>query len=47
MAELERCAGSQFDAELVHLFVARLRKLPSPLLDAAPIPAPAPATTRA
>jgi diguanylate cyclase (GGDEF)-like protein/putative nucleotidyltransferase with HDIG domain len=45
MSELERCAGSQFDAELVHLFVARLRKLPSPLLDAAPVPAPA--TTRA
>jgi diguanylate cyclase (GGDEF)-like protein/putative nucleotidyltransferase with HDIG domain len=45
MAELERCAGSQFDAELVHLFVARLRKLPNPLLDAAPVPIPA--TTRA
>jgi diguanylate cyclase (GGDEF)-like protein/putative nucleotidyltransferase with HDIG domain len=48
MAELERCAGSQFDAELVHLFVERLRKLPNPLLDAAPVPVvPIPASTRA
>jgi diguanylate cyclase (GGDEF)-like protein/putative nucleotidyltransferase with HDIG domain len=39
MAELERCAGTQFDAELVRLFVARLRALPNPLLEAAPIPA--------
>jgi diguanylate cyclase (GGDEF)-like protein/putative nucleotidyltransferase with HDIG domain len=44
MAELERCAGTQFDAELVRLFVARLRALPNPLLDAAP---PVPADTRA
>jgi diguanylate cyclase (GGDEF)-like protein/putative nucleotidyltransferase with HDIG domain len=39
MAELERCAGTQFDAELVRLFVARLRSLPNPVLEAAPIPA--------
>jgi diguanylate cyclase (GGDEF)-like protein/putative nucleotidyltransferase with HDIG domain len=42
MAELERCAGMQFDPVLVRLFVKRLRQLPAPLLDAAPIPAAAP-----
>jgi HD-GYP domain-containing protein (c-di-GMP phosphodiesterase class II) len=48
MAELERCAGAQFDGELVRLFVAQLRKLPNPLLDAAPpAAAPVPADTRA
>jgi len=48
MAELERCAGAQFDGELVRLFVAQLRKLPNPLLDAAPpAVAPVPADTRA
>ncbi|MGC1188898.1 MAG: diguanylate cyclase [Candidatus Acidiferrales bacterium] len=41
MAELERCAGSQFDAELVRVFVEKLRTLPNPVLDAAPIPADA------
>jgi len=41
MAELERCAGAQFDAELVRLFVARLRELPNPLLAAAAPPVPA------
>ncbi|MGD0841952.1 MAG: diguanylate cyclase [Candidatus Acidiferrales bacterium] len=38
MAELERCAGTQFDAKLVRLFVERLRQLPNPILDVAPAP---------
>jgi diguanylate cyclase (GGDEF)-like protein/putative nucleotidyltransferase with HDIG domain len=38
MAELERCAGTQFDPVLVPVFIERLRQLPSPLLDAAPMP---------
>ena len=42
MAELERCAGMQFDPVLVRLFVERLRQLPAPLLDAAPMPVAAP-----
>ncbi len=42
IAELERCAGTQFDAELVRLFVDRLRSMPNPLVEAA-----IPADTRA
>jgi len=38
MAELERCAGTQFDAKLVRLFVERLLQLPNPILDVAPAP---------
>jgi hypothetical protein len=34
--ELDRSAGDQFDAELERLFVAQLRKLPNPLLNASP-----------
>jgi putative nucleotidyltransferase with HDIG domain len=30
--ELERCGGAQFDPELVHIFVSRLRQLPKPLI---------------
>jgi diguanylate cyclase (GGDEF)-like protein/putative nucleotidyltransferase with HDIG domain len=33
--ELERCAGIQFDPELVPVFIAQLRNLPSPLLEPA------------
>jgi diguanylate cyclase (GGDEF)-like protein/putative nucleotidyltransferase with HDIG domain len=38
MAELERCSGMQFDPVLLRMFLVRLRKLPAPLLDAAPVP---------
>jgi diguanylate cyclase (GGDEF)-like protein/putative nucleotidyltransferase with HDIG domain len=31
--ELERCGAAQFDPELVRVFVARLRHLPSPLIE--------------
>jgi diguanylate cyclase (GGDEF)-like protein/putative nucleotidyltransferase with HDIG domain len=43
MAEIERCAGTQFDPVLVPLFLGRLRQLPAPLLEAAPMPFAAPA----
>jgi len=33
--ELERCSGAQFDPELVRAFVARLRRLPHPLIEPA------------
>ncbi len=45
MAEIERCAGTQFDPALVPLFLGRLRQLPAPLLDAAPMPVAVPAIT--
>jgi diguanylate cyclase (GGDEF)-like protein/putative nucleotidyltransferase with HDIG domain len=32
MQELERCGTAQFDPDLVRLFIARLRKLPSPVI---------------
>jgi len=42
MAELERCAGTQFDPALVPIFIERLRQLPTPLLDAVPVPTASP-----
>jgi diguanylate cyclase (GGDEF)-like protein/putative nucleotidyltransferase with HDIG domain len=33
LAEIERCAGAQFDPELVHLFLATIRKQPHPILE--------------
>jgi putative nucleotidyltransferase with HDIG domain len=30
--ELDRCSGAQFDPELVRVFIARLRELPTPLI---------------
>ncbi|HLW97110.1 MAG TPA: diguanylate cyclase [Candidatus Acidoferrales bacterium] len=33
LAELERCGGSQFDPELVTLFLRAMRRLPSPIFE--------------
>ncbi len=35
-AELERCDSAQFDPELVRLFINTLRRLPHPVMEAAP-----------
>ena len=37
-AELERCAGTQFDPELVTVFIKALRRLPHPIIEPAPTP---------
>jgi len=36
LAELERCGGSQFDPELVTLFLRAMRRLPSPIVEITP-----------
>jgi len=41
-AELERCAGAQFDPRLVRLFVETLRRLPHPIAEPAPARVSAP-----
>jgi len=38
-AELERCAGTQFDPGVVGLFVEEVRRRPPKTLDATPLPA--------
>jgi len=38
-AELERCSGTQFDPELVRVFIRALRRLPHPIVEAASVPA--------
>jgi putative two-component system response regulator len=35
--ELDRCAGAQFDPELVRVFINRLRELPNPLILSTPL----------
>lgn len=35
LAELERCAGAQFDPQLVALFVRSMRQLPNPIIETA------------
>ena len=35
LAELERCANAQFDANIVTLFVRTMRQLPNPIIEAA------------
>jgi HD-GYP domain-containing protein (c-di-GMP phosphodiesterase class II) len=36
--ELERCGAAQFDPELVHAFISRLRHLPNPLIEPILVP---------
>jgi putative nucleotidyltransferase with HDIG domain len=36
LAELERCGGTQFDPELVAIFVSAMRNLPNPIVEIAP-----------
>jgi diguanylate cyclase (GGDEF)-like protein/putative nucleotidyltransferase with HDIG domain len=35
LAELERCAGAQFDARIVEVFVNAMRQLPNPIIEVA------------
>jgi HD-GYP domain-containing protein (c-di-GMP phosphodiesterase class II) len=35
LAELERCAGTQFDQRLIAAFVCAMRLLPNPIIEAA------------
>ena len=35
LAELERCAGTQFDPRLIEAFVRAMRLLPNPIIEAA------------
>lgn len=38
LRELERCAGSQFDPELVRVFIETMRRSPRPIVNRAPVP---------
>ena len=38
-AELERCAATQFDPELVRVFIKALCRLPHPIVEATPLSA--------